>query len=198
MWRLRLLFKLLLRADRVNGCELNCRPFSQSFKMSQSFREEHPQFYVVLPEDASFWTKCKALPKHPLCYVRRMNHNFGWRFEGLLTSAYLGVKGFLVSLLYTSLQPFFLYHMQLDGVAYQMFQNMALSPFDMKAFIGFVSDIFPIRCVFLPDQFAKYGKQHCHMFPDEHKVGRLHHHTVYYWTQINNSYPPETVAQRPL
>jgi folate/biopterin transporter len=113
--------------------------------MSQSFREEHPQFYVVLPEDASFWTKCKALPKHPLCYVRRMNHNFGWRFEGLLTSAYLGVKGFLVSLLYTSLQPFFLYHMQLDGVAYQMFQNMALSPFDMKAFIGFVSDIFPIR-----------------------------------------------------
>ena len=66
----------------------------------------------------------------------------------VLTSAYLGVKGALYGFLTSGMLPFFRTYLGVSGSRLQAFQTVALAPWSMKAFIGLVSDIVPIRGYF--------------------------------------------------
>ena len=113
----------------------------------EQYKRDHPESYVVPPPDATFCTRVMLLPLYPLYYFKRMNNNFGWRFLVQLTSAYFGIKGFLYNMIATAMVPFFLIYLQIDAVEYQMLQNIAWTPWSMKAFFGMISDVLPIGYV---------------------------------------------------
>lgn len=63
----------------------------------------------------------------------------------LLTSVYLGVKGFLSAMITKSQNPFYLTYLGTDATTYQLLATVSRTPWSMKALIGVLSDTFPIQ-----------------------------------------------------
>lgn len=78
-------------------------------------------------------------------FVQKLCKDFGARFVLMLASTYFGVKGFLYQLVTTGMLPFFKQELGVSGKAYGRYQIVAFAPWGMKAWLGSVSDIFPVR-----------------------------------------------------
>eukprot|EP00123_Amoebidium_parasiticum_P007040 comp17831_c0_seq1/m.17974 comp17831_c0_seq1/g.17974 ORF comp17831_c0_seq1/g.17974 comp17831_c0_seq1/m.17974 type:complete len:594 (-) comp17831_c0_seq1:231-2012(-) len=110
------------------------------------YRKDHPEWYYTVPDNETFLQRVFVRPyQNTVFYFRRVQDQFGWRFMVLLNSAYFGIKGFLYILLYTAMLPFFLKFLKATATDYQIYGTVSTTPFSMKALIGMISDVMPIR-----------------------------------------------------
>ncbi|CAE7549435.1 unnamed protein product [Symbiodinium natans] len=86
---------------------------------------------------------CFALGKDLHVFVLSLRSAFGDRFLGYLLLNYLLLKGATMTLLQTSMLPYF-QHMGVKGVEYQLASTVSMMPWSMKGFIGVLSDIVPL------------------------------------------------------
>eukprot|EP00123_Amoebidium_parasiticum_P001510 comp12622_c0_seq1/m.7661 comp12622_c0_seq1/g.7661 ORF comp12622_c0_seq1/g.7661 comp12622_c0_seq1/m.7661 type:complete len:605 (-) comp12622_c0_seq1:275-2089(-) len=120
-------------------------PSAESKARFEQFKRDHPDWYYVVPENPTIGERI-VRPYHlTRMYWRRVQDQFGWRFVLLLCSTYFGIKGFLYALLGTAQLPYFLYLMGLESTDYQIYSTIARTPWSMKAVMGMMSDLLPIR-----------------------------------------------------
>ncbi|GAB0496600.1 hypothetical protein MMPV_007913 [Pyropia vietnamensis] len=78
-------------------------------------------------------------------FFTRLSANFGWRFVATLLSAFVGVKGVLYTLGFTSYLPYIRYKVGVtEPTRYQAFLTVSRLPWALKAMIGMVSDLLPV------------------------------------------------------
>eukprot|EP00760_Papus_ankaliazontas_P039312 PhM_4_TR9530/c0_g1_i1/m.51141 len=78
-------------------------------------------------------------------YAQTLRCDFGDRFLMLVVSNYLGVKGFVMHVLWAGMLPFFKKLMHASPVEYQTYMNITTLAFALKSAIGLTSDTFPIH-----------------------------------------------------
>ncbi|UPQ97416.1 folate-biopterin transporter [Chloropicon primus] len=71
--------------------------------------------------------------------------NFTLQFIVLLTSCYYGVKGVLYTFVMSGQLPYFQKYVGITGIEYQKYKLVSSLPWAMKAWIGLISDNYPIR-----------------------------------------------------
>jgi len=76
-------------------------------------------------------------------YLKRINENFGQQTVFLLTSNYVGVKGFLFSWVVSIGLPFYK-NMGVSAKDMQKYKMVSFSPWSIKALIGIASDAYPL------------------------------------------------------
>eukprot|EP01134_Creolimax_fragrantissima_P000565 CFRG0565T1 len=81
-------------------------------------------------------------------YMIRLTSTVGWKFVLLMTSVYLGSKGFLGVVVGVGQLPYFKEHLNVDGARYQAYQAAATMPWAAKALMGVISDSMPISGYF--------------------------------------------------
>mmetsp|Transcript_20659 Transcript_20659/g.43682 ORF Transcript_20659/g.43682 Transcript_20659/m.43682 type:complete len:623 (+) Transcript_20659:389-2257(+) len=77
-------------------------------------------------------------------YVTTLVNNFTLSFLILLTSCYYGVKGTLYTFVMAGQLPYFQKYVGVSGIEYQSYKLISSLPWAMKAWIGMISDNFPI------------------------------------------------------
>lgn len=91
-------------------------------------------------------------------YVKHVSKNFGAKFTCLLACNYFFLKGIVYVFIQGVQLPYFK-HLGVDGVQYQTFNVIALTPWAMKGFIG--SRCHPFCIIFvsaaISDSFALGG-----------------------------------------
>ena len=82
--------------------------------------------------------------RYTKAYWRNLVTNFTLPFVILLTSCYYGVKGTLYTFVMSGQLPYFQKYVGVSGVEYQKLKLLSQIPWAMKAWIGMISDNFPI------------------------------------------------------
>ena len=77
-------------------------------------------------------------------YVTTLVDNFTLPFIILLTSCYYGVKGTLYTFVMSGQLPYFQKYVGVSGIEYQTYKLISSLPWAMKAWIGMISDNYPI------------------------------------------------------
>ncbi|QDZ19429.1 folate/biopterin transporter [Chloropicon primus] len=77
-------------------------------------------------------------------YWNRLVGNFTLEFIVLLTSCYYGVKGTLYTFVQSGQLPYFQKYVGITGIEYQKYKLVSSLPWAMKAWIGLISDNYPI------------------------------------------------------
>lgn len=91
-------------------------------------------------ENESFKLNCRNFRN----FVVRLNEDFSREFVVFLLNVYFFLKGFTSHFIYLCQLPFYKKKLNVSGRQYQIFTQIAFTPYAVKPLIGAISDLKPL------------------------------------------------------
>ncbi len=99
----------------------------------EAFMVEHPDWYVVLPDDASLLDKTCALPRSCWLFIVRLGENFGYGYVAAVFFTYGLNQGISGAWYEFATNYYFVDWLQVTPARFAEFMGLAHVPWDIKA-----------------------------------------------------------------
>jgi hypothetical protein len=104
----------------------------------------HPEWYQTMPDDANIFQQMLSGPMSVWLYFKRMTDNFGFGYLCAVIFTYGLNQGTGNAFYNFATMFYFVDVLQVAPARFAEFQGLAHVPWDIKAFFGMISDMWPI------------------------------------------------------